>query len=117
MTMENKSAFKLDVQEESQRVERRETLSTVILDYDVFVVTRGGGVATLSIAPVNWERIRLGILRCHPKSVADIEKFAEIAGDLFRAIAKEMRKEGKDDLRCDSDKMWDDVQNKINSFR
>jgi hypothetical protein len=102
--------FKLRVDKQTEILKRRETLSAELCGYDVIVSTDEHSTH-LSIAPVYWQDgLRMGIINCYPKSVAELEKFAEVAGDLFRAIAKELREAGKDDLRTEHEKRMDEMQ-------
>lgn len=103
-------AFELRVDEQTEIRKRRETLKAEMCGYDVWVTTDEQNTH-LTVSPVDWQNgIRMGIFDCYPKSVAEIEAFAEVAGDLFRAIAKEMREAGKDDLRSEWEKRSDEFR-------
>lgn len=105
--------FKKEIREKSERINRTETLTDTILGYDVFVVTEEDGTVRLSIAPEKWDRIRLGIIQCYPRNVADIEKFADDAHDLFMTIAQNLRAEGKIDLRNRYEKISDEMHERF----
>ena len=106
--------FELRVDEQTEVIKKRETLTAELCGYRVIVSTNENNTH-LSIFPVDWQNgIRMGIVECYPKSVSEFDKFAEVAGDLFRAIAKELRDAGKDDLRSEYEKRSDEWQERIN---
>lgn len=73
------------------------------------LVVKSDDLTELHISPRNWnDGLRLGIIKCHPKSVGEIEQLADAAPDLLRTIAKELRELGMDDLRGRWDKLKDD---------
>lgn len=100
--------FKLRVNESEKITERSETLTAEIMGYGVWVDT-DKHLTRMSISPVNWGNpMRVGIVQLHPKTVAELEHFADIAGDLFRAIAEGLREAGKDDLRSPHEREMDE---------
>jgi|SRR5580700_4146735 hypothetical protein len=54
------------------------------------------------------DHLRVGIMRCHPRSVEELEVFAEDCRELLLHIAKEIRALGFDDLRSDFEKKVDE---------
>jgi hypothetical protein len=105
----SETKFQHRVNEQAQTVKRSDWYSIDDLNGYTVLLVQDEDLTELSIAPKDWGGLRLGILRCHPKSVADIEKFAEDAPALFRAIADELRALGKDDLRSKWDVMKDEM--------
>lgn len=101
-------AFAHTHKEEQTHTKKSDWYSAEIGDYRVLIIM-DDDVTRLSISPRNWnDGGRLAVFDCHPKSVAEIEHLAEAAPELFRAIAKEMRDSGFDDLRGKWGKMRDE---------
>ena len=95
------------VREETTLLRKTETWEAEINGYDVIMSIADDRTAELVIWKSPRDGLRLGTLTCHPKSVADVERFAEDAPALFREIAQGLREAGKDDLRNDSDRHRD----------
>lgn len=100
--------FKHEVREESKSVERTESYHAEHGDYNV-LVTRKESHTELSIYPKDFRCMRLGIIQCHPRTVADIEKFSLVASELFADIARSLREVGLDDLRGDFERTMDEL--------
>lgn len=101
--------FKHERNEEKQIIEATDTYRAKIGDYDV-VLTRDEHVTKLWLSPANWnDVIRLPLFDCHPKSATELETLADALPDIFRAIVKELRESGMEDLRGKWDKWRDDM--------
>lgn len=110
------SKFTHEHKEQESVRESSDWYSAEIGDYDVLLV-KDENVARLSICPRNWNNgARLGILQCHPKSVGELERFAETASDLLRSIAQELREAGLDDLRGRFDIIQDELDERLNAL-
>lgn len=99
--------FRHRVEEKSKVVERSDHYSAEIDGYRVCLSVEPH-LSKLSIMPVHWDPIRIGLLDCCPRNVADIEKFAAVSEGLFMNIAAQLRELGLDDLRCESERYMDD---------
>lgn len=98
------------VREEQQLISRSESHSGRYEDYE-FTLHMSENRRFISVLRFNdHSYLRLGIIEFTPKSVSDIEAFAEKASDLFRTIAKELREAGFDDLRDEWDKRHDEIE-------
>lgn len=92
-------SFKHEIETEERIIETTDKYTAEINGYDVIFTFNERDGAELRIYPIKSDRLKLGIIQCRPRSVEDLEKFAEEAGDLLKAIALELRDLGKDDLR------------------
>jgi hypothetical protein len=101
--------FEHEVREESKSIERTESYHAEHGDYQV-LVTRTERLTELAIYPKDFRMLRLGIISCHPRTVADIEKFGKIATDLFAEIARSLRHAGLDDLRGEHERKMDEFE-------
>lgn len=99
--------------EEREIVQTRDTLRAEINGFEVSVQlpTQFDSTRLSIYPPRSKDVLRLGTIECRPRSVDDLEAFANAAEDLFNAIARELRSEGLSDLRCESDKLHDEIMN------
>lgn len=93
--------LKHTVHEKRESVEQSQEWSGEIDDYLVHVSEDSGGHVRLHLGLRDWNEgpARIGIFDSCPKNVAELEAFADRAGDVFRQLAAELRAIGKDDLR------------------
>lgn len=96
-------AFKHEIRNKKETIERSEQWSAEIDGYDVIITRDHNGLTEVGIAPISYERLRLPLLKFYPKSVNDIEKLATSLPSLLKTVATEMRDAGLDDLRS----KWD----------
>lgn len=91
--------FKHEVKESQTIIEKRDYYTAEIEGYDV-IFEHGDNGASLKLYNAGAHHgTRLALINCHPDNVASLERFAEDAPKLFRAIASHLRELGKDDLR------------------
>lgn len=103
--------FTQRVREQTEIRKRHETWSAEVNGYEVLFHREDDGYAELAIyRPREHPPMRLGIIECHPKSVADLEHFAAEAGALLAEVARELREAGLDDLRSASEKWQDEFE-------